>query len=183
MFMRSSVLSVSIVAAMALSACDATPSTKTTVTTTTEGPSAPAATPQAAPLTPSGAATPLTIAESSQTDDGLQWAAGVVKVDDVSEGAAKLFGVAGGDPAMNGLQTYIAFFQNPADGWAVYQIGDFLDYTVLHQADGRVDLDIHESTMDEASGDIGDRHRKIIVQWTSGGPDTAPASVTVTPGQ
>lgn len=183
MFMRSSVLSVSIVAALTLSACDATPSAKTTVTTITEGAAAPAATPQAAPLTPSGAATPLTIAGSSQTDDGLQWAAGVVKVDDVSEGSAKLFGVAGGDPAMNGLQTHIAFFQNPADGWAVYPIGDFLDYTILSQAEGRVDLDIHESTIDEASGDIGSRHRKIIVQWTSGGPDTAPASVTVTPAR
>lgn len=182
MFMRSSVLSVPVVALLALAACDATP-TKTTTVTTTEVAATPTVTPQATPLTPSGAATPLTLAESSQTDDGLQWAAGVVKVDDVAEGGARLFGVAGGDPAMNGLQTYIAFFQNSADGWAVYQIGDFLDYTVLSQAEGRVDLDVHESTMDEASGDIGSRHRKIIVQWTPGGPDTAPASVTVTPAQ
>lgn len=182
MFMRSSVLSVSIVAALVLSACDETPSTKTTVTTTTEGAAAPAA-PQTAPLTPSGAPTTLTAAEGSQTDDGLQWAAGVVKVDSIPGESAKLFGVAGGDPAMNGLQTYIAFFQDPATGWTIYPIGDFLDYTVLSQSNGRVDLDIHESTYDEASGNIGDRHRKVIVQWTQGANDTVPTAVTVTPAQ
>lgn len=181
--MRSSVLSVSVAAAMALSACDAKPSTKTTVTTTTEGPTAPPTTTQATPLTPSGAPTPLTTAESSQTDDGLQWAAGVVKVDAITGESAKLFGVAGGDPAMNGLQTYIAFFQDPAMGWAIYPIGDFLDYTVLSQSNGRVDLDVHESTMDEATGNIGDRRRKIIVQWTQAAEETAPTAVTVTPGQ
>lgn len=183
MFMRSSVLSVSIVAALALSACDATPTTTTTVTTTAEGPAAPAATPQVSPLTPSGAPTTLTAAEGSQTDDGLQWAAGVVKVDSIPGESAKLFGVAGGDPAMNGLNTYIAFFQNPAEGWAVYQIGDFLDYTVLSNANGRVDLEIEESTMDEATGNIGSHKRKIIVQWTQAAEDTAPTAVTVTPGQ
>ena len=180
MSVRSSFLSITIVAALSLAACDAKPSAKTTVTTTTEGADTP---PQAAALTASGAPEPLTIAEPSQSDDGLQWAASVVKSDDIPRESAKLFGVSGGDPAMNGLQTYIAFFENPADGWAIYQIGDFLDYTVLSHANGRIDLDIHESTMDEATGNIGDRHRKIIVQWTQDASDTAPTLLTVTPAQ
>ena len=177
---RSSILTASVLAALSLSACDAAPAAKTTVTTTTEGPATQA---QAAPLTASGAPVALTVAEGSQTDNGLQWAASVAKSDDIPGESAKLFGVAGGDPAMNGLNTYIAFYQNPADGWAVYQIGDFLDYTVLSHANGRVDLDIHESTYDEASGAIGDRHRKIIVQWTQNADDAAPTAVTVTPAR
>lgn len=180
MCMRASVLSVSVLAVLALSACDATPAAKTTATPTTETQAAPA---QAAPLTASGAPVALTAAEGSQTDDGLQWAASVVKTDDVPGESAKLFGVAGGDPAMNGLKTYIAFFDNPATGWVAYEIGDFLDYTVLSHANGRVDLDIRESTYDEASGNIGDRHRKVIVRWTQGADDVVPTAVTVTPAQ
>ena len=187
---RSSLTSISAIAALslsvtALSACDAMPTAKTTTTTTTEGPAAPApgtppAAPQAAPLTASGAPVALTVAEA---EDGLQWAASVVRVDDVTAESAKLFGVAGGDPAMNGLQTYIAFYRNPAEGWLVYQIGDFLDYTVLSQSNGRVDLDIHESDYNEATGQIGDRHRKVIVQWTRGAHDEVPTAVTVTPAR
>ncbi|WP_426035338.1 hypothetical protein [Brevundimonas sp. DC300-4] len=175
---RSSVISITVAAALSLAACDATPAVKTT--TTTEGPAEPA---QAAPLAPSGAPEPLTVADASEGDDGLQWAAAVVRVDEVPGENAKLFGTAGGDPAMNGLYTYIAFYLSPAEGWAVYRIGDFLDYTVLSSANGRVDLDVQESTMDEATGNIGDRHRKIIVQWTQAAEETAPTAVTVTPGQ
>lgn len=174
---RSSILSITVAAALSLAACDATPAVKTTMT---EGPTAPA---QAAPLAPSGAPEPLAVADASEGDDGLQWAAGVVRIDPVPDQDAKLFGTAGGDPAMNGLYTYIAFYLSPAEGWAVYKIGDFLDYTVLSSATGRVDLDVHESTMDEATGNIGDRHRKIIVQWTPAAEEAAPTAVTVTPGQ
>ena len=137
--------------------------------------------PASAPLAPTGAPVPLTAATASAGDDGLQWAAGVVRVDAIPGESAKLFGVAGGDPAMNGLQTYIAFFQSAGDGWVIYPIGDFLDYTVLSNANGRVDLDIQESTMDEATGNIGSRHRKIIVEWTQGADDAVPTAVSVTP--
>lgn len=176
---RSSVFSIFVVASLALSACDAISSSSEKAA---EAVSETAAT-QAAPLTASGAPVTLVTEEGSQSDDGLQWAAGVARVDDIPGESAKLFGVAGGDPAMNGLNTYIAFFQNPADGWAVYRIGDFLDYTVLSHANGRVDLDIHESTYDEVKGEIGDRHRKIIVQWTQAADDVVPTAVTVTPAQ
>ena len=174
---RSSIVTITALA-LSLAACHAGPASKTTGTTA-EAPDTPAG---AAPLTPTGAPIPLA-AEQAQGEDGLQWAASVARVDQIPGESAKLFGVAGGDPAMNGLQTYIAFFENPADGWAVYEIGDFLDYTVLSHANGRVDLDIHESTLDGASGAIGDRHRRIIVQWTQGADDPAPTAVTVTPAR
>lgn len=128
------------------------------------------------PLVADGAAQPLAL----DPQDELQWAASVVKLQTVSGGAAKLFGVAGGDPAMNGLQTYIAFFAGPADGWSAYRIGDILDFTVLNEAPGRVDLEISESVMNPTTQEIGSRTRRVIVAWTPA-PDAAPTAVTVTP--
>jgi hypothetical protein len=107
----------------------------------------------------------------------------VVRVDWVGDNQAKLFGTAGGDPAMNGLYTYIAFYVAPSEPWTVYKLGDVLDYTVLSSSPGRVDLDLHESTYDEASGEIGNRHRRVIVQWTMGEEEGPPTSLTVTPAQ
>ncbi len=172
---RSSSLSITIIAAMSLVACDAMPAAKSTTT------EAPAAAVQAAPLTPSGPAIPLTA--EAETDENLQHAASVVRIDWVGAGSAKMFGTAGGDPAMNGLYTYIAFSGEPADGWVVYSLGNILDYTVLASEIGSVDLDIHESTMDEATGNIGDRHRKVIVSWTPGDDGAPPTGVTITPAQ
>lgn len=134
----------------------------------------------AAPLTPAGTAQTVS---PDASDASVQAAANVVRIDPVSGDQAKLFGIGGGDPAMNGLQTYIAFFASPAEGWTVFRIGDVLDYSVLSSSPGRVDLDLTESTYDQASGQIGSAHRRVIVQWTMGAGDTPPASVTVTPAQ
>ena len=95
----------------------------------------------------------------------------------------KMFGTAGGDPAMNGLYTHVAFFDSPAEGWRVFRIGDFLDYRVLSEAPGRVDLEINESVMDEATGNIGSRTRRVIVGWAVATDGSVPATVTVTPAQ
>ncbi len=176
---RSPILTITVFAALSLSACDAISSSGDKAAE----PASAAPPTQVAPLTPSGAPVMLTVADASEGDDGLQWAAGVVRLDPIPGESAKLFGTAGGDPAMNGLYTYIAFFRSPADGWAVYRIGDVLDYTVLSHARGRVDLDLHESTFDEVSGAIGSRHRKVIVQWTQGADGDAPTAVTITPAR
>jgi hypothetical protein len=125
------------------------------------------------------------------TDEFLDWAASVVQVDMLGDQSphaitgsgdvtAKLFGAAGGDPAMNGLNTYLAFFASPQDGWIVFRIGDFLDYRIVSQAAGRVTLEVDESVMNQASGEIGSRTRRFNVTWTAP-PEEAPASVTVTP--
>ena len=92
------------------------------------------------------------------TEEGNQWAAAVVELTPLTrqgDRTVKLFGTAGGDPAMNGLYTHVAFFDSPAEGWRVFRIGDFLEYRVLSEAPGRVDLEIDESVMDEATGQIG----------------------------
>lgn len=126
------------------------------------------------------------------TDDFLEGAASVVQVDLLGQDqpareitgpgdvTAKLFGAAGGDPAMNGLYTFLAFFASPDQGWVIFRLGDFLTYQIVSQAPGRVTLELNESVMNQATGDIGSRTRRVNVTWTPR-PNEAPASVTVTP--
>jgi hypothetical protein len=85
--------------------------------------------------------------------------------------------------AMNGLYTHVAFLDSPAEGWRVFRIGDVLGYRLLSEAPGRVDLELTESTMDEASGDIGSRVRRVIVGWSVATDGSVPATVTVTPAR
>ena len=118
-------------------------------------------------------------------DEG-QVAASVVKIDTLtqSEGMdVKLFGTGGGDPAMNGLYTYIAFFRSPAEGCWIYKLGDFLDYRLLGESKGKVDLELTESTYDEATGMIGSRKRRIVVTFTVGPVGDQPVHVRVAPAQ
>lgn len=173
MSVRVQILAGVVAAGLSLGACDAV----SKAPAATE--SAATAQPQADPLTASGP--PETLTAEAETDDSLMSAASVVRVDWVAEDGAKMFGTAGGDPAANGLYTYIAFFTSPGDGWVIYRLGDFLDYTVLSSSAGRVDLDIHETTIDEASGELGSRHRKVIVSWTVPNEEEAPTAITVTP--
>ncbi len=134
----------------------------------------------AVPLDAAGASATI----QAETDDDLQWAASVVELtmlENQGQSTVKLFGTAGGDPAMNGLYTYIAFFQGPADGWKVFRIGDFLDYRLLRDGPGRVDLEVEESVMDPATSEISSRKRRIIVGFSAGAEAAAPAVVTLTP--
>jgi hypothetical protein len=116
------------------------------------------------------------------SDDHLQWAASVVRIDDLRRQGGltvKLFGTAGGDPAMNGLYTYLAFFESAADGWRVFRLGDFLSYRILSEAPGRVGLEVRESIMNERTGAIGTRARRLVVSWTAGRGGDVPSSVSV----
>ena len=80
---------------------------------------------------------------------------------------------------MNGLYTYLAFFDSaPGEGWRVFRLGDFLSYRILAEAPGRLTLEVRESVLNEASGEIGARTRRLLVSWRGGGGP--PASVTVT---
>lgn len=138
-----------------------------------------------APATPLAAAGPATVVQPD-ADEGQQWSASVVELTPLTrqgDRTVKLFGTAGGDPAMNGLYTHIAFFDSPAEGWRVFRIGDVLDYRVLSESPGRVDLEIDESTMDEATGNIGSRTRRVIVGWALAADGSVPATVTIAPAQ
>lgn len=117
--------------------------------------------------------------------DMLQDAASVVVVDRLDhqgdgQTTVKLFGAAGGDPAMNGLNTYLAFFEPPpVNGWRVFEIGDFLSYEIVSDAPGRLLLEVSESIMEETTGEIGSRVRRLAVTWTPGADGAAPETVTV----
>jgi hypothetical protein len=111
----------------------------------------------------------------------LQSAASVVRVDALrrqGDLTVKLFGTAGGDLAMNGLYTYLAFFASPDEGWRVFRLGDFLDYRLLSETTGRVTLEVRESVMNERTGDIGARTRRLLVSWRAKG-DELPVAVGV----
>lgn len=114
-------------------------------------------------------------------EESLQSAAAVVQLTELRRQGAlggKLFGTAGGDPAMNGLDTHLAFYLSPAEGWRVFRIGDFLTYRLVSEAPGRLVLALTESVMNPRTGTIGSRARRIAVRWTSRGGQ-APATVSV----
>jgi hypothetical protein len=136
----------------------------------------------AAPLMPAGAAETL----APDADENLAWAASVVKVDfapNQMDITVKLFGLAGGDPAMNGLYTYIAFFVGPHEGWRIFRLGDFLDYRIISTSRGRVDLELRESIMNSDSGEIGSRSRRVMVSWKPPADGVPPSTVTMTPAE
>ena len=143
------------------------------------------------PADPAPAQPPLVAANpgvpvKASVEAADQLAASVVRVDTLSrsEGMdAKLFGTGGGDPAMNGLNTYIAFFRGPADGWWVYKLGDFLDYRLLGESSGKVDLEVTESTYDPAASVFGSRTRRIVVTFAVGPVGDQPVHVRVAPAQ
>lgn len=163
---------IGLAGVLALAACDDVRINKK-ITIGDEDPKA------VAPLEPAGPAATV----QADADDSLQWAASVVQLHPLKDQDAKLFGTAGGDPAMNGLYTWIAFYAGAAEGWKVFRIGDFLSFRVLREAPGRVDLEIEESVMDETTGQIGGRTRRLIVGWSPGADGAPPAGVTVTPAQ
>ena len=114
----------------------------------------------------------------------VQSAASVVQLDTFHhQGRASvwMFGTGGGDPAMNGLYTYLAFYISPAEPYRVFRIGDFLSYRLVSETPGRVLLEVSESVMNEASGEIGARTRRLAVSWTPAAEGAAPASVTTRP--
>ena len=170
-----------LVALLGLAACDTQVESRKVEVPAAEQ-SAPTAAATAAPLTAAG---PAAIVQPD-ADEGQQWAASVVEQTPLTrqgDRTVKLFGTAGGDPAMNGLYTHVAFLDSAAEGWRVFRIGDFLDYRLLSEAPGRVDLEVNESSMDEASGRIGSRTRRVIVGWAVASDGAAPATVTVAPAQ
>ena len=139
-------------------------------------PAAPAAESPAAPVPlrrkPSGP--PRTVAAEGEPME----AADVTDVRMV-EGAdgAKIFSTAGGDPAINGLYTYLALFTAP-EGWTrVFQIGDFNSWEVVEESAERVTLRVSRSWIEEGSGDIKTAEEYLIVTL----PDEQARTVEVTP--
>lgn len=138
---------------------------------------------------PAGAqpvAAPGPVTRHPDADEMLQDAATVVVVSPLEHQgdlSVKLFGAASGDPAMNGLNTYIAFFEPPpVNGWRIFEVGDFLSYDIVSETPGRVLLQISESVMHQ-NGEIGTQTRRLAVTWRPGRDGAPPATVTVAPAQ
>lgn len=156
-------------AALALAACQP-------VAPEAAAPAAPAAESPAAPV-------PLTRKPSGpprmvQAEAAPMDAAYVTDVRMV-EGAdgAKIFSTAGGDPAINGLYTYLALFSAP-EGWTrVFQIGDFNSWEVVEESAERVTLRVSRSWIEEGSGDIKTAEEYLIVTL----PDEQARTVEITP--
>jgi hypothetical protein len=118
----------------------------------------------------------------AEEDDGVHAAATVIQLDHlnrIGNLAGKLFATAGGDPAMNGLYTYLAFYESPAEGFRIFMIGDFEGYRIVSQAPGRVTLSVRQTSHDGRSGQFTTRTRRLNIAWPVRG-DTVPSTVTVT---
>lgn len=164
------VLLIAILASAALAGCNFTTSSGSEAAQTPE--------PAAVTLTPVGTADEI----PPETDAEIQWAASVTRVDyleNQGDVTVKMFGMAGGDPAMNGLYTEIAFFESAGDGWRVFRIGDFLDYRIVGTSRGRVDLELNESTYSATTGEIGSQTRHVVVTWTFGADGQAPETISL----
>jgi hypothetical protein len=93
-------------------------------------------------------------------------------------GKVRLFGLTGGDPAINGLLTYIGF-STDYDSMN-FMVGDFLDYRILATKPGRIDLEISESEMD-ANENFTTKKRRVILEWIINDDAETPVNVTMKP--
>jgi len=145
---------------------------------------APAASAPATPATPAAASAPATPsgpAEPAQarTDEYAVSGASVTQVVWLPNLNAKLYSNSGGDPAINGLVTYIAFPpETPDEDWKVYQVGDFEDWKLSEQGPGKVVLQVRVSRIDPSSGNPVTEDKRLIINWTTTGENR---TVTVTP--
>lgn len=150
-----------------------------------------AATTAAAPtFTAAADAKPETLAAAGSDSEGeAADLGGVVRFDRIpnqsGEEFVRLIGTAGGDPAANGLMTYLVISMTH-DSW-VYTIGNILEYRIKGASNGRLDLEIDETVVAD-NGDMGNQTRKVIVTWTPVPADYSPGNgwepeVTVTAAQ
>lgn len=125
------------------------------------------------PATPSG---PAKAVAPEADDESLSGAAAVTDIHFVKDADVKLFSTAGGDPAINGLYTYLAIF-TPPEGWTrIYMIGDFNSWDVVEESPTRVVLKVSRSWVEQETGDIKTADEKLILDIPQ--DETVPLTVT-----
>lgn len=160
-------------AALALAACQ--PAAEKPAEPAAPAPEAAQPAAATTPAKPSGP--PQTLAAEAESES-LSSAAAVTDIHFTKEGDLKLFSTAGGDPAINGLYTYVARWVDEDRSWSqIFMIGDFNSWEVTEEAPGRVVLKVSRSWVEQASGDIKSADEKLIIDVPA---DTA-APITVTP--
>lgn len=132
------------------------------------------ATTEQAPATASGPPVQVALAGGDHPE---AWVTDMVTLSNAPNDA-KVYSVAGGDPAINGLYTYIASYDTnePGGGWRVFQIGDFNSWSVAEERGAEVVLAVSRSFMGE-DGEIQTVEERYIVSV----PDADDTSITVTP--
>ena len=134
-----------------------------------------------APAAAQPVGTPGPVDIEPQTDEGLQVAAGVSQVHALTHQGdvdVTVFGLTGGDPAMNGEYIFLSFNGTPADGSRIFRVGDVLEFHILSDAPGRMLLQVRENVM-TSDTEIGERTRRVLVSWTPGPDGAPPATVRV----
>jgi hypothetical protein len=114
-------------------------------------------------------------------DTELQEAAAVSQLHLLPEQNAKVFSISGGDPAVNGLVTYLGLYISSAEGWRVYAIGDFAEWRLTEASKGRLVLTVRQDTAGP-DGDIQARDFRVIVAFDRN-LQTPPPTITVTEGR
>jgi hypothetical protein len=138
------------IALLALGACDRPSSAQVSLAAEPGVPAAP------------GARVPAVAA------DELQEAAAVSQLHSAPHLNAKVFSLSGGDPAVNGLVTYLALFAGPAEGWRSYPLGDYAEWRVTEARAGVIVLDVRQDTAGP-TGDIIEQARTVRVNFTWNG--------------
>jgi len=117
-------------------------------------------------------------AKAIEAEDDQFPEAYVTDVHHIKDANFKIFSTAGGDPALNGLYTYLARYNDDERGWTqVYMLGDFNSWEVIEESPTRAVLKISRSWIEEGSGDIKTADEKLIIDL----PATAGTPVQMTP--
>jgi hypothetical protein len=182
---RKVILSAVVVTGLMLGACN-------NATATAEGaPADKAAAVAASTFTPvAGAAVETLKPEPLDGEGEVGFLPGIVRYDVIpnqtGDGFARIIGTAGGDPAANGLMTYLVF--STVHAGEVLTIGNIIDYRIVGVSPGKVDLEIDQSKAAD-DGTLSTETRKVVLAWTvpadaEDNPDqSVGATVTVTPAQ
>lgn len=148
----------------------------------------PAAEAPAKPAEPAAAETPVAAAAAEpakpsgpakdiEAEDDHFPEAYVTDVHHIKDADFKIFSTAGGDPAINGLYTYLARYNEDERGWTqVYMIGDFNEWEVVEESATRVVLKVSRSWVEQESGDIKTAEEKLILDLPADG--ATPLKVT-----
>jgi hypothetical protein len=156
--------------ALALAACQ--PAAETPAAPAEPAAPAAPATPTVEPAKPSGPA------KAVEAEDDHFPEAYVTDVHHIKDADFKVFSTAGGDPAVNGLYTYLARYNDDERGWTqVYMLGDFNSWEIVEESPTRIVLKVSRSWVEQESGDIKTADEKLIVDL----PATAETPVMVTP--
>lgn len=150
-----------LAAALALAACSPQPAPASEAAAV-----APPAAETSAPAAEFKASGPARTIAAEPKDMEAAWVTDVRMIKDTD---AKIFSTAGGDPAINGLYTYLALFTAP-DGWTrVFQIGDFNSWEVVQESPTQVVLKVSRSWIEEGSGDVKTADEHLILKIPADG--------------